>query len=64
LEDADVLPEDVTYVTRTGGSSQIPAFRELLADLFGDDKIVQRDPFDTVVTGLARYAYGEWREAA
>jgi hypothetical chaperone protein len=64
LEDADVLPEDVSYVTRTGGSSQIPAFRELLDDLFGPEKIVERDPFDTVVSGLARCAYGEWRDVA
>ena len=64
LEDAGVHPDDITYVTRTGGSSQIPAFLTLLDDLFGRDRIVERNPFDTVVTGLAKFAFSEWRDSA
>jgi hypothetical chaperone protein len=48
-------------VTRTGGSSRIPAFERQLHDLFGR---VDRDAFTTVVTGLAQYAYGSWSKAA
>jgi hypothetical chaperone protein len=63
LFDARVLAEDVTYVTRTGGSSRIPAYIELLGEVFGADRVVERDAFTTVVTGLAAYAYAEWAPA-
>lgn len=64
MEDAGVHPDDVSYVTRTGGSSQIPAYLDMLGDVFEGDRIVQRDAFSTVVTGLANYAYAEWRDTA
>jgi len=60
LDDAGVRSEDVAVVTRTGGSSQIPAFVTVLEDLFGAAPLVERDAFSTVVRGLASYAYGEW----
>jgi hypothetical chaperone protein len=64
LERAGVAPEQVTYVTRTGGSSRIPAFERQLHELFGRGNVVDRDAFTTVVTGLAQYAYGSWSKAA
>ena len=60
LDDAGVRSEDVAVVTRTGGSSQIPAFVTVLEDFFGAAPLVERDAFSTVVRGLASYAYGEW----
>ena len=64
LDDAEVRSEDVLYVTRTGGSSRIPAFLSVLDDMFGADRIVERDAFSTVVSGLAAYGFAEWGAAA
>ncbi|KGH45686.1 hypothetical protein IN07_16540 [Modestobacter caceresii] len=60
LARAGVEPQHVSYVTRTGGSSRIPAFEATLTSMFGAGRIVDRDAFTTVVTGLAQYAYSEW----
>ncbi len=57
---AGVNAGDVTYVTKTGGSSGLPAFHAMLAELLPGVPIVQRDPYTTVVQGLAEWAYGEW----
>jgi hypothetical chaperone protein len=60
IASAEVRPDEVHFVTRTGGSSQIPAFGRLVADLFPGAEIVQRDPYTCVVAGLAVYAGDEW----
>ncbi|PJF41833.1 MAG: molecular chaperone, partial [Phototrophicales bacterium] len=39
LRKAEVHPEDIDIVARTGGSSQIPIFVQLLSDTFGANKI-------------------------
>ncbi|SEP19122.1 Hsp70 family protein [Trujillonella endophytica] len=62
LEKAGVTPTEVSYVTRTGGSSRIPAFEAMLGFRFGAGNVVDRDAFTTVVTGLAQYAHGSWQE--
>lgn len=43
----------ITAVLRTGGSSAIPAFINLLADRFGHDRIKELNLFTTIVGGLA-----------
>jgi hypothetical chaperone protein len=43
----------IDQVVRTGGSSSIPAFVELLASVFGREKIVIEDLFTGVASGLA-----------
>ncbi|MDQ1250895.1 MAG: Hsp70 family protein [Actinomycetota bacterium] len=60
LEDADVVPEDVRFVAKTGGSSLIPAFIALVDEQFPDAEHTQMDPFTSVVSGLARHAYEVW----
>ncbi|GAB3358170.1 Hsp70 family protein [Modestobacter lapidis] len=60
LARAGVDPDQIAYVTRTGGSSRIPAFEAMLHSTFGASRVVDRDAFTTVVTGLARFAYAEW----
>ena len=60
LDEASLEATDVTAVTLTGGSSQIPAFVTLVSDLFGPDRIRQAAVFDTVVTGLAEQARVHW----
>jgi hypothetical chaperone protein len=50
---AEVKAGQIDHVIRTGGSSSIPYFIEMLAGLFGRDKIVEEDLFTGVAAGLA-----------
>ena len=60
LDSAEVAPTEVTRVVRTGGSSAIPSFVQLLEDRFGADRVQERDAFATVALGLAIHAYSLW----
>lgn len=62
LGQANLAAEDVDLVVCTGGSSRIPAFQTLLEDLFGAEKIRQRDPYATIALGLGLHARRLWRE--
>jgi hypothetical chaperone protein len=44
---------DIDAVIRTGGSSQIPCFVEMLGRIFGPGKIIVSDVFSSVTSGLA-----------
>ena len=60
LSIADMQPEQINLVLRTGGSSLIPAVKNILEKQF-PDKVVEHDPFTSVAAGLAiadYYAYG------
>ncbi|MGB1738854.1 MAG: Hsp70 family protein [Pseudomonadales bacterium] len=52
LSAANVVPEEVDLVVRTGGSSLIAMVQTLLDDLF-PGKVVEHDPFSSVAEGLA-----------
>jgi len=43
----------VQHVIRTGGSSSIPVFIDMLAGMFGRERIVEEDLFTGVAAGLA-----------
>ena len=60
LEDAGVSAHEVEFVTKTGGSSQLPVFQRMLSELFPEAVIVDSEPFTSVVSGLASYAFEEW----
>lgn len=45
-------PRHIDAVVRTGGSSSIPAFLDMLGELFGADKLVTEDLFTGVTAGL------------
>ena len=60
VEDAGVAPENIGLVLRTGGSSSIPAFAQILEDIFDPSVIQERPVYTTVVKGLAMYALGQW----
>lgn len=48
------LPADQIHaVLRTGGSAEIPAFIEMLAQRFGTDRLRALNPFETITGGLA-----------
>lgn len=56
---ANLKPEDIDYVLTTGGTCLIPAVQEMLIDRYGVGRIMHRDTFTSVATGLAivaRYA--------
>lgn len=57
IEDAKISEHEITAVARTGGSSQIPAFQEMIAARFPDAVQVEMDPFGSVATGLAELAF-------
>ncbi len=60
MQDAGIQAVDVTAVTLTGGSSQIPAFETLVNDLFETGRIQQAAVFDAVVKGLAERGRAHW----
>jgi len=60
LGQADVSPDEVHHVVLTGGSSRIQAFRRMLVDLFGADRLVERHIFNTIVSGLGSEARRLW----
>jgi hypothetical chaperone protein len=45
--------EEVDAVVKTGGSSNIPLFTEMLERIFGKEKVKQSSSFTSVVAGLA-----------
>jgi hypothetical chaperone protein len=52
LNKANLTNKDIDIVLRTGGSSLIPAVRDILENQFGE-KVVEHDPFTSVASGLA-----------
>jgi hypothetical chaperone protein len=51
-------PGEIDAVVRTGGSSNIPAFRYMLIEKFGRDKVLATDTFSSVTSGLGIIAQG------
>ncbi len=60
LDEARIQAADVERVLLTGGSAYIPAFRDDLARIFGEDRLEQRDAFTAVVHGLGVRAQQLW----
>jgi hypothetical chaperone protein len=50
-------PGEIDAVVKTGGSSNIPLFTEMLARIFGREKVKESNAFTSVVAGLAIKAY-------
>ncbi len=46
-------PAEIDAVVKTGGSSNIPLFTEMLARIFGKEKVKESNAFTSVVAGLA-----------
>ncbi|HET9910541.1 MAG TPA: Hsp70 family protein [Anaerolineales bacterium] len=46
-------PAQIDAVVKTGGSSNIPLFTEMLARIFGNEKVKKSSSFTSVVAGLA-----------
>ena len=50
---AEIRPEEIDLVLATGGSSLVPAIRDLLIRRYGADRVVSRNAFTSVAAGLA-----------
>jgi len=53
---AQLRPQDIDLILTTGGTSLIPAIRHMLAERFGSERLLPRDTFTSVATGLATVA--------
>ncbi len=53
LAKSGLEPGEIDAVVKTGGSSSIPLFTEMLARVFGKKKVKQSNSFTSVVAGLA-----------
>lgn len=62
LEKANCRADDIDLVLRTGGSSLIPAVKEILDNQFRG-KVVEHDPFTSVAAGLAIANYYQYAES-
>jgi hypothetical chaperone protein len=58
IADSGLEPEQIDAVVKTGGSSNIPAFTQMLSQVFGTQKIKASDTFSSVTAGLAIRASG------
>ncbi len=56
LERAGMQPSDIDAVFMTGGTSYVPAVRQLFHSRFGQDKLHYGDAFNSVASGLALIA--------
>ena len=50
---AEIKPGDIDYVLTTGGTSLIPAVRQMLESRYGAERLRKRDTFTSVAAGLA-----------
>ncbi len=53
LAEANISADKIDVALRTGGSSLVPAFANMLADVFGEHKLRSLDPLVSVVGGMA-----------
>ena len=53
LADAGVTPGDIDHVFLTGGSSLVPAVRQIFESIFGAQKLTSGSEFTSVAQGLA-----------
>ncbi len=58
LSEAGIRSDDIDVVIRTGGSSQIPAFVQMLESRFGRERVRSVDTFSSVTSGLGIIAHG------
>ena len=50
-------PGSIDAIVKTGGSSNIPLFTEMLTRIFGEDRVKESNAFTSVVAGLAIKAF-------
>ncbi len=53
---SDILPKQVDEVVLTGGTAQFTQIQNRLAEIFGKEKLIEHDIYQSVVGGLSQYA--------
>jgi molecular chaperone DnaK (HSP70) len=53
VSESGLEPEEIDAVVKTGGSSSIPAFTEMLGGIFSPERVRSSDVFNSVTAGLA-----------
>ncbi len=56
FEQSGLNPEDVDEVVLTGGTAQFTQIQNRLSEIFGKDKLIEHDIYQSVVGGLSQYA--------
>ncbi len=56
FKQSGLIVSDVSQVCLTGGTSQLPLIREKLGEIFGKEKLVEYNIYQSVVNGLAQFA--------
>jgi hypothetical chaperone protein len=56
FKQSGLTTNEVNQVCLTGGTSQLPLIRAKLGEIFGPDKLVEYNIYQSVVNGLAQYA--------
>lgn len=59
LAEAGLAARDVEKVFLTGGTSFVPAVKQLFAERFGDDRLTSADQFESIAQGLALIGMAE-----
>jgi hypothetical chaperone protein len=57
LIESNLQPEQIDAVIKTGGSSNIPCFTDMLSHIFGPDRVKTSNVFGSVTAGLAIKAF-------
>lgn len=52
---ANLKPKDVDQVCLTGGTAQFSMIKDSLINIFGEDKLIQHNVYQSVVGGLAQF---------
>jgi len=60
---ANIGYEEIDKVFLTGGSTLVPAVKQIYSELFPSEKLIHTDVFSSVGYGLAIYASEVWAEA-
>lgn len=58
LRRASLSPSAINRVLVTGGTSQIPLIYRMIADIFGEEKLLKMDYYSSVANGLGTIAAG------
>jgi hypothetical chaperone protein len=62
LKRANTLADQIERVFLTGGTSFVPAIRQLFIERFGEERLVSTDQFESIAYGLALIGQDEQRE--
>jgi hypothetical chaperone protein len=64
ISDSGLEPGQIDAAIKTGGSSNVPYFNDMLASIFGTGKVKSSSTFSSVTSGLAIRAYEQNQHSA